>query len=606
MAIMIPERPKDSDLRSNEVSMFKALENLPNDYYVFHSFQIGQIYDNYYTEAEMDFLIFHPSKGIIDIEAKNGSVRYEEGQWYYENGKMMKHGGPIGQAKRNCYELKTAMELSGFPQLFERVRVVPAVWFPAISEKQLNTMTLSMDMPRQLVLTTEALATPEPYLDRIFSCKRFDGNETKLSKSDVKHLLNDILSPKLHLVPDVCSEVNLKKIVFRQLLRTQANVLDFLIEQRTAAINGVAGTGKTLIAIERARRLHNRNQQVLFLCFNKYLRDYLENAYGDELRGVKFYTMDGLACKLAGNEGDFNGSRSSRFKILANYLSDVYAGMPQKEKSDYLRRFRLAANIIVDEGQDLGQADIEENQILEKLSQIAQNAGGSFYIFYDRLQMIQSSQIPSVIKEADCKLTLYENCRNTENIAQTSFQLVLDRLPEMSKNVVIGNSPRMYFAENQSGVIFALDESISQLEKDGYHDIVILTMRTEAKSILADSDRIQEKENRFYYSGKYLFTTCRKFKGLQADCIILIDFDTETFDKDGRLLFYVGTSRARLELRIISTMSEDECRNILGKSDMSHNQSRRLTEARKARIQFGKKLKCVVKIITPKPVSSVL
>ena len=97
MAIMIPERPKDNDPRSDEDCMFEALRNLPDDYYVFHSFQIGQVYENYYKEAEMDFLIFHPLKGMIDIEAKNGNVRYENGQWYYASGIAMKHGALSGR-----------------------------------------------------------------------------------------------------------------------------------------------------------------------------------------------------------------------------------------------------------------------------------------------------------------------------------------------------------------------------------------------------------------------------------------------------------------------------------------------------------------------------
>lgn len=595
MAIMIPERPKDNDPRSAEVSMFEALRNLSDDYYVFHSFQIGQVYESYYKEAEMDFLIFHPLKGMIDIEAKNGNVRYENGQWYYANGKAMKHGGPFGQAKRNCHALIDAIELSRGSRLTNRVRVLPAVWFPAISKNLLNTMTLPIDMPEQLVLTTEALDNPEPYFDRIFSYKRFEGNETKLSASEVKYLLNDVLSPKLHLVPGVCSEINLKRIVFRQLLRNQANVLDFLIEQRTAAINGAAGAGKTLIALEKARRLHSRNQEALFLCFNKYLKEYLEEAYGDELAGVKFYTIDGLACKLAGNEGDFNNGRGNRFKILADYLSDVYAGMPHEGKANYLRKAGLTANIIVDEGQDFGQEDIEENRILEALCQIAQNASGSFYIFYDKLQMIQSSRIPAVIREADCKLTLYKNCRNTENIARTSMQLISDKTPEMSENAVAGCSPMMYFAGDLAGVFRAVDESIRKFEQRGYHDIVILTMKTEVKSVLSDSDQMQEKDNRLYYSGQYLFTSCRKFKGLQADCVILVDFDAETFDDDGKLLFYVGASRARLELHVISTMSANDCAVILGKIDAKVSS---LSESRKIRTQFGRKMKCIAKIIT--------
>ena len=225
---------------------------------------------------------------------------------------------------------------------------------------------------------------------------------------------------------------------------------------------------------------------------------------------------------------------------------------------------------------------------MEALCQIAQNASGSFYIFYDKLQMIQSSRISRVIREADCKLTLYKNCRNTENIAWTSIQLISDETPEMSENAVAGCSPGMYFAGDLAGVFCAVDESIRKFEQRGYHDIVILTMKTEVKSVLSDSDQMQEKDNRLYYSGQYLFTSCRKFKGL-------VDFDAETFDDDGKLLFYVGASRARLELHVISTMSANDCAVILGKIDAKVSS---LSESRKIRTQFGRKMKCIAKIIT--------
>lgn len=269
--------------------------------------------------------------------------------------------------------------------------------------------------------------------------------------------------------------------------------------------------------------------------------------------------------------------------------------MPHEGKASYLRKAGLTANIIVDEGQDFGQEDIEGNRILEALCQIAQNASGSFYIFYDKLQMIQSSRIPAVIREADCKLTLYKNCRNTENIARTSMQLISDKTPEMSENTVAGCSPVMYFAGDLAGAFRAVDESIRKFEQRGYHDIVILTMKTEARSVLSDSDQMQEKNNRLYYSGQYLFTSCRKFKGLQADCVILVDFDAETFDDDGKLLFYVGASRARLELHVVSTMSANDCAVVLGKTDAKVSS---LSESRKVRTQFGRKMKCIAKIIT--------
>ena len=41
---------------------------------------------------------------------------------------------------------------------------------------------------------------------------------------------------------------------------------------------------------------------------------------------------------------------------------------------------------------------------------------GTFYVFYDKLQLVQSFEIPKFIERADCRLTLYKNCRNTKRL----------------------------------------------------------------------------------------------------------------------------------------------------------------------------------------------
>ena len=65
------------------------------------------------------------------------------------------------------------------------------------------------------------------------------------------------------------------------------------------------------------------------------------------------------------------------------------------------------------------------------------------------------------------------------------------------------------------------------------------------------------------YRNKYLFTTCRKFKGLEADVVILLDVDKNTFEQENVLIFYVGTSRARIKLDIIAILSFDDCKEVL-------------------------------------------
>ena len=52
-------------------------------------------------------------------------------------------------------------------------------------------------------------------------------------------------------------------------------MLDFLREQKIAAIHGPAGTGKSLLAMEKARMLAQTGQKVLLLCFNEFLLQHL-------------------------------------------------------------------------------------------------------------------------------------------------------------------------------------------------------------------------------------------------------------------------------------------------------------------------------------------
>ena len=65
MAIMLPAKPREFDPASKEGLMFEALEQLPDDYYVFHSFQMTSVRNNTVYENEIDFVIFNPSLGII-------------------------------------------------------------------------------------------------------------------------------------------------------------------------------------------------------------------------------------------------------------------------------------------------------------------------------------------------------------------------------------------------------------------------------------------------------------------------------------------------------------------------------------------------------------
>lgn len=69
---------------------------------------------------------------------------------------------------------------------------------------------------------------------------------------------------------------------------------------------------------------------------------------------------------------------------------------------------------------------------------------------------------------------------------------------------------------------------------------------------------------RISLSGKKIrFATCRTFKGLESDVVILVDMDNSLFELDNEQLMYVGSSRARLRLACISALTDKQCEKIL-------------------------------------------
>lgn len=112
--------------------MFDELNDLSEEYYVFHSFSIVMVIGNIIKESENDFVIFYPKKGTLCIEAKAGQVNYIDGYWRYGSGKKMQKDGPYNQVSSNKWKLKDYMIDHGLQYEFEHCKLMHAVWFPDI------------------------------------------------------------------------------------------------------------------------------------------------------------------------------------------------------------------------------------------------------------------------------------------------------------------------------------------------------------------------------------------------------------------------------------------------------------------------------------------
>lgn len=548
MARMIPSiGPADATAASHEEDIYESLSLLPDDYTVIHSFRmIDKDAQGRISQREADFVIFHKNLGILCIEAKSGRIRCENGEWYYQNGRPIRHGGPYSQADSAKWKILLRFRDQDMDDLAGRCRLNHAVWLPSIDSSQLSAITCGPEALPDITLCRNDLKDPKTSIDRIMGIGRQE-HPNRLSDTEAQKILDKILLPSFDIIPSHNVSYDYNEFSFIRLLKSQTRVLDFLQDQKTAVINGAAGTGKTLIAIEYARR-RAVDDKVLFLCFNKLLRDDIALRCAD-MPNIDVFTIAKYACETVGTiEADYQA------------LSDHILNEMERFPYDH---------IIIDEGQDFGIASIEDSMLLDAFREIVYSqTGRTMYFFYDKRQFVQGSTIPSFITEADSKLTLYVNCRNTQKIASSSLNS-LERGDRMGLTLKteVGNTPRLFLSMDPEELAHLIDEQIAELRRAGLKDIVILTCKTTEGSMLTDFfSSIGTK----WRKGSIPVHTVRKFKGMEADAVILIDVDEDLwkqpehpYDPDPGVVFYTAASRAKHELRIMACMDEESCKRAL-------------------------------------------
>ncbi len=549
MAIMIPSEMRKEDFNESpaEYQIYQQLKNLPDEFVVFHSVRWKAVnYSGYIKNGEADFTVFHPKRGLLVIEAKSGAIELKNGIWYQTNRRTLetKRMDPMKQAERSSYQfadiIESAMEKTSSFSAFERKYwVQPVTWFTSASKEDFKKVTLPPNYMLDIMLFEEDLHNIKGAILRVFDFYKMY-EKHNLPESD-KDMIVHALSPEFSVIPSVKSIYHEQEYFFNRMTREQSYLLDYLEEQRVAAIQGGAGTGKTMIAIEKARRL-NLSDDVLFLCFNKYLVSYLSETYQEEMPNVRFSNLDALVCSYrkspdaGGNDG-----------ILKFLSSDTALNWKYK-------------HIVIDEGQDFAEEHIKA------LSFLADLAGGSFYVFYDKNQLVQQRNSLAWASEIECRLVLTANCRNTTSIATTSNRAIGVERIKMRREIT-GEKPNFFVVASVDELKEVLGKLIRKYTSNGFkrNQIVVLTDKREDASLLfgvksvAGYPLVSERNQ----SGGIFFTTARKFKGLESDVIIFIDVNANSFkDEESKRVLYVGTSRAKHFLDFISVADDDELMKV--------------------------------------------
>lgn len=532
MAKIFPKFVDDFHGSYGEEQIFESLKMLDDTWTVFHSINWQKRNINgKISWGEADFVIMNKNYGILVVEVKSGGISFKDGEWYQtrlDNNKMNRMKNPFSQANRSKYKFRELFENRfGFS---EKIFVEKIVWFPSITNNELDNIVLPQEYDKRLILTSNSLLTPEKSIIGAYNYY----NSTKfnqISDSAYKEIFN-LMLPEFNLIPDLSSKYDEINYRFNQLTKEQEKILNFIEFQNSIAIEGGAGTGKTFVALEYARRASN-NGKVLFLCFNKYLNDFLNSKYS--YNNVEYFNIYGFIAK----------------HIDVSTITDNNI-LKELKKVD-IKKIGYKT-IIIDEAQDYDFA------VLKYLRDFAVDNGYNFVIFYDKNQQVIKSNFSDIIRDFDCKLTLKNNCRNTIKI-QSTVNSVFNLPLNYYCYSIEGIMPIMYYSDNKDLIISSMESEVDKLIENGLsiNDITILTLLTENESIMKDTFNLGKYEvsNR-KEKDKLFFTTSRKFKGLESDAVIIVDFDIKNTSEDFIRNFYVSTSRARINLIIYSNNNDSD------------------------------------------------
>lgn len=541
MARMYPKEIERMNAPFSEVEVYKALAKLNDNFIVFHSVQrLKRTLDKSFTWYENDFLILSKKYGILILEVKGGRIYFIDGEFHQVNlntgeDLILDEGNdPLSQAKRGIYHFRKLLERK-IKGISSRISIQPCIWLPATEVSKVTNLPLLYEESRNAILDFDSLKQPVKALSNVFN---YYGSEEHTNLSDEEFgIIRDTIAPDFDLIPSPSIIKGELDNLFLKLTREQAGLLDYLQEQRTATIQGAAGTGKTLIALEASKRFSQEGKKVLFLCFNKYLYEHLK--FDCPIEGVDFFNIHTFV-------GKFTNLDISVPKIRAEELQKI-----NFDSFDY-------GAVVVDEAQDF------EDEEIQFLSDICELKNASLYTFYDKNQLLTTTKVPDWITKSECRLVLTKNCRNTYEIACTSYT-VIDVPIKAKIGVVKGVQPTITFAHKND--VLTIGKLIKYFKADnGYKDneITILSLVAEEKSIMNGINKIDGISiSRVRNNSNVFYTTTKKFKGLESKVIIITDIDKTAFNDDAqKRVFYVACSRATHRLALYVSGTEEEIKEI--------------------------------------------
>lgn len=537
------------EIKSNaEKKMYDVLRELDiEDAYVLHSLGLPRHQNKIY--GEIDFVIVC-KRGVACLEIKGGRVECRDGQWFFTDRygvERQKPEGPFAQVTGNMFSLLTELKnrFSSNTRM-KNLLVGCGVVFPDIEFK-----STSQEIIKEIVYDVRTSSITD-YINGVFDywASRQHRETAKLSKGDVKDIV-DYLRGNFIFIPSLADRLNNTDKRLVRLTNEQAQIMTALGMNSHLLIEGNAGTGKTLLATDFARKKAENGDKVLYLTFNKNLANDVRRQLGhsDFIKVINIHALFGDYINV-----DEAMARDNPTQYFGEILPEQFLNWIESLSIDKLDSLKYDV-LVMDEGQDiikpvyLYALDVLLKGGLEK---------GNWAIFYDEKQNIYNPEYADgidIIESYQCtKFKLFVNCRNTIQIgsysSKTSGIEIKDFLNENGEEV-----QKISFVD-QADFKQQIKDILKNMRKEKVElsEVLFLAPKKYANSSLVEAGiEVNELGEHYDYDSSLPgYATIQGFKGLDARVVIMVDVD-EILDKNFSRFMYIAATRARTLLYVVGS-----------------------------------------------------
>lgn len=488
------------------------------------------------VEGEADFVIVHPDFGALVLEVKGGTLRRDvhSNLWYQTSvGKDDEHTctDPYGQARNGARAIVEFM--TGYRGRVPNWGPIGhGVCFP-------HGVFISEPTPaarREVLIDATHLREQAGLERRLRDVMDWYPKDMFVQGQRGAEILIKALNHEVEV--ELLLGVHAEGVdrVIAELSAQQYRVIRLLKHKKRLAVRGPAGSGKTLLAVERAREASRAGARTLLLCYNRPLADHL--------RDVTVGSADLDVCT---------------FHQLARRLAEEASlEIPASKKAFYEGVATLALEAIDRLGGQYDAVIVDEGQVMDGDWWVPIEASlrdledGTLWVFWDDNQALYRR--PTGLPDGMDEQPLPEAWRSSRQIFDTVMRFYVgapvDCLgPEGPEVEVIAANGQPRKQINQ-----VLHRLINE-QQVRPSDIVVLTPRSLSQSGLVGDVggfRLNEQPTR---PNDVRISSIKRFLGLESQVVVITEVPSPSHP-DYRNLMYVGLSRARALLIVVGELEE--------------------------------------------------